>query len=86
MSIFHFDINLIKFLFLQDGFQMSVAKKPSARKRWGGGVSDTWDDFEDLDFGVPRKQKAAPVKALPGIKRDDKKENMFNDDEDDFLA
>lgn len=54
-------------------------------------MSDTWDDFDDLDFGVPRKQKAAPVKPLPGIggfgsKREEKKENMFNDDEDDFLA
>ncbi|XP_045157371.2 serine/threonine-protein kinase ICK-like isoform X3 [Mercenaria mercenaria] len=73
---------------LDDPFQMSVTKKQSARKRWGGGVSDTWDDFDDLDFGVPRKQKAAPVKPLPGIggKREEKKENMFNDDEDDFLA
>ncbi|XP_052776304.1 serine/threonine-protein kinase ICK-like [Mya arenaria] len=69
-----------------DGFQISVTKKQSARKRWGGGVSDTWDDFEDLDFGVPRKQKASPVKPLPGIKHADKKENMFNDDEDDFLS
>ena len=71
----------------QDPFAVSVAKKPSARKRWGGGVSDTWDDLDDLDFGVPRKQKAAPLKPIPAINRkDDKKENMFNDDEDDFLA
>ncbi|KAL4236918.1 hypothetical protein ACF0H5_005304 [Mactra antiquata] len=72
-----------------DPFQFSVTKKQSARKRWGGGVSDTWDDLDDLDFGVPnRKQKASPAKPLPGIgnKRDEKKENRFNDDEDDFLA
>lgn len=76
---------------VDDPFQISVTKKQSARKRWGGGVSDTWDDFDDLDFGVPRKQKAAPVKPLPGIggfgsKREEKKENIFNDDEDDFLT
>lgn len=77
---------MYELLILQDGFQMSVAKKPSARKRWGGGVSDTWDDFEDIDFGVPRKQKVSPPKPLPGIKREEKKENIFNDDEDDFLS
>lgn len=65
---------------------MSVTKKQSARKRWGGGVSDTWDDFDDMDFGVPRKQKASPAKPLPGIKHAEKKENIFNDDEDDFLS
>lgn len=72
---------------LDDPFEISVAKKQSGRKRWGGGVSDTWDDFEDLDFGIPRKQKIAPHKPIPAIKRnEDKKENIFNDDEDDFLA
>ena len=72
----------------QDPFEISVGKKQSGRKRWGGGVSDTWDDFEDLDFGIPRKQKAAVHKpSIPAIKRnEDKKENLFNDDEDDFLA
>ena len=75
------------FLPFQDPFEISVAKKQSGRKRWGGGVSDTWDDFEDLDFGIPRKQKAAAHKPIPAIKRnEDKKENIFNDDEDDFLA
>ena len=50
-------------------------------------MSDTWDDFEDLDFGIPRKQKIAPHKPIPAIKRhEDKKENIFNDDEDDFLS
>ncbi|XP_052230524.1 serine/threonine-protein kinase ICK-like isoform X2 [Dreissena polymorpha] len=72
---------------LDDGFQLSVTKKQSARKRWGGGVSDTWDDFDDQDFGVPRKQKASPAKPLPSIGgQNEKKENMFNDDEDDFLS
>lgn len=73
---------------IDDPFQVSVTKKQSARKRWGGGVSDTWDDFDDTDFGVPRKQKAAPARPLPGIGglKEEKKENIFNDDEDDFLA
>lgn len=73
----------------EDPFQMSVPKKQSARKRWGGGVSDTWDDFDDFDFGVPRKQKAAPLKPIPSIpakRNEEKKENIFNDDEDDFFS
>ena len=65
-----------------------MTKKQSGRKRWGGGLSDTWDDFDDLDFGIPRKQKAAPLKPMPAIgkRAEDRKENLFKDDEDDFLA
>ncbi|KAK3601543.1 hypothetical protein CHS0354_027683 [Potamilus streckersoni] len=71
-------------------FAMTVTKKPSGgRKRWGVGLSDTWDDMDDLDFTIPSKQKSKaknPI-PLPSIKpKEEKKENLFNDDEDDFLS
>lgn len=68
---------------------MSVKKKPqqSGRKRWGAGLSDTWDDFDDLDFTVPSKKNTN--KVIPPIKSNKPASNMFdkeNDDEDDFLS
>ncbi|KAJ8321336.1 hypothetical protein KUTeg_001112, partial [Tegillarca granosa] len=73
-----------------DPFAVSVKKKPqqSGRKRWGAGLSDTWDDFDDLDFTVPSKQKNTN-KVIPPIKSNKPVSNMFdkeNDDEDDFLS
>jgi hypothetical protein len=71
--------------FFQDAFAMTVAKKQSGRKRWGGGgggghgLSETWDDWGDFDLGSPSKttKKVPPVGAG---------HNKENDDDDDFLA
>lgn len=72
-------------------FAVTVKKKPqqSGRKRWGAGLSETWDDWDDFDFGAPSKKPAhkhvAP-KPLPSI---GPKRDVFgkeNDDEDDFLS
>lgn len=69
---------------------MSVKKKPqqSGRKRWGAGLSETWDDWDDFDFGAPKKpaHKHVTAKPLPSI---GPKRDVFgkeNDDEDDFLT
>jgi hypothetical protein len=68
-----------------------VKKKPqqSGRKRWGAGLSETWDDWDDFDFGAPSKKPAhkhvAP-KPLPSI---GPKRDVFGkekDVEDDFLS
>lgn len=72
-----------------DAFAVTVKKKPnpSGRKRWGAGLSETWDDWEDFDFGAPNKKPAhKPVAALPSI---GPKRDVFgkeNDDEDDFMS
>ncbi|KAL3869478.1 hypothetical protein ACJMK2_042155 [Sinanodonta woodiana] len=71
-------------------FAMTVTTKPSGgRKRWGMGLSDTWDDMDDLDFTIPSKQKARAKNPnpLPSIKaKEEKKENLFSDDGDDFFS
>ncbi|XP_052095557.1 serine/threonine-protein kinase dyf-5-like [Mytilus californianus] len=73
-----------------DAFAVSVKKKPqqSGRKRWGAGLSETWDDWDDFDFGAPKKpaHKHVAAKPLPSI---GPKRDVFgkeNDDEDDFLT
>lgn len=74
-----------------DAFAVSVKKKPqqSGRKRWGAGLSETWDDWDDFDFGAPSKKSAHKTvsnKPLPSISP---KKDIFgkeNDDEDDFLS
>ena len=64
---------------------MTMAKKQSGRKRWGGGgggggVSDTWDDWNDFDFGSPSKttKKVLPIAGRPY--------NKENDEEDDIMG
>lgn len=67
-----------------DTFAMTVTKKQSGRKRWGGGggggVSDTWDDWNDLDFGSPSKT----TKKVPTIAG--RNNNKENDEDDDFVG
>ncbi|KAK7100797.1 serine/threonine-protein kinase ICK-like isoform X3 [Littorina saxatilis] len=67
-----------------DSFSMTVAKKQSGgRKRWGAGngLSDTWDDWNDFDFGSPSKN-TKKVPAIGGRGFDNKE----NDEDDDFLG
>ncbi|XP_076440775.1 serine/threonine-protein kinase dyf-5-like isoform X1 [Babylonia areolata] len=65
-----------------DTFAMTVTKKQSGRKRWGGGggLSDTWDDWNDFDFGSPSKN----TKKMPAIGA--RANNKENDEDDDFLG
>lgn len=64
-----------------DTFSMTVAKKQSGRKRWSGaGLSDTWDDWNDVDFGSPSKT----TKKVPPI--GGRAHNKENEEEDDILG
>lgn len=76
-------------------FAVSVKKKqqPSGRKRWGAGLSDTWDDWDDLDFNTSPKKNTSkhiipPIGNKP--KFEPKKPSIMNkendDDDDDFLS
>ncbi|BFZ16969.1 hypothetical protein BsWGS_20008 [Bradybaena similaris] len=61
-----------------DVFSMTVSKKQSVgRKRWGTGLSDTWDDWSELDF-LPNK---STKKLLPQPKNNNLfgKENLEDD-------
>ncbi|XP_041356971.1 serine/threonine-protein kinase ICK-like [Gigantopelta aegis] len=63
----------------QDLFAVSVPKKANPRKRWGTGMSDAWDDWDDLDFGFPEKKN---TKKLPMLgRRNSKKKDDFDDDD-----
>ncbi|XP_061168006.1 serine/threonine-protein kinase ICK-like [Saccostrea echinata] len=77
-------------------FAVSVKKKqqPSGRKRWGAGLSDTWDDWDDFDFNTSPKKNTSkniipPIGNKPKFEPKKQsvmhKENHF-DDEDDFLS
>ena len=62
-------------------FAMTVTKKQSGRKRWGGGgLLDTWDDWNDFDFGSPSKT----TKKVPPL--GGRMHNKENDEEDDILG
>lgn len=86
-----------KFLlsFNQEPFAVSVKKKqqPSGRKRWGAGLSDTWDDWDEFDFNSSPKKNTSkhiipPIGNKP--KFEPKKPSIMNkendDDDDDFLS
>lgn len=92
------DIVIIEFFFYafnQEPFAVSVKKKqqPSGRKRWGAGLSDTWDDWDEFDFNSsPKKNTSKHI--IPPIgnksKFEPKKPSIMNkendDDDDDFLS
>lgn len=66
---------------LQDTFAMTVTKKQSGRKRWGGpGLSDTWDDWNDFDLG----NSTNATKKIPPI--GGRLHNKENEEEDDILG
>ncbi|KAK6188159.1 hypothetical protein SNE40_004402 [Patella caerulea] len=69
-------------------FAVTVSKKPSGRKRWGAGnagLSETWDDWDDLDFTIPSKQKASN-KIVPPIHNNKTKDKENLDDDDEFFS
>ncbi|XP_025110693.1 serine/threonine-protein kinase ICK-like [Pomacea canaliculata] len=64
-----------------DTFAMTVTKKQSGRKRWGGpGLSDTWDDWNDFDLG----NSTNATKKIPPI--GGRLHNKENEEEDDILG
>ncbi|XP_064605878.1 serine/threonine-protein kinase dyf-5-like [Liolophura sinensis] len=71
-----------------DPFTVSVSKKQSGRKRWGGGLSETWDDWDDLDFGIPHSKKAplASIKKKENHPERERKFSLFDDDDDLFAS
>ena len=81
----YFVVNKCEFILFiyvfQDLFAVSVPKKANPRKRWGTGLSDAWDDWDDLDFGIPDKKN---TKKLPMLGRRNIKEKDDFDDDDLF--
>uniref|UniRef100_A0A0B7AFF1 non-specific serine/threonine protein kinase n=1 Tax=Arion vulgaris TaxID=1028688 RepID=A0A0B7AFF1_9EUPU len=61
-----------------DVFSMTISKKQSGgRKRWGAGLSDTWDDWADVDY--PSNKTTKKVMPPPKTNNLFGKENLEDD-------
>ncbi|KAI8786914.1 serine/threonine-protein kinase MAK [Biomphalaria glabrata] len=67
-----------------DFFSMTVSKKQSGgRKRWGAGLSDTWDDWTEFDTLPNKTTKKVPV---PPKNNNNALGKENKNDDDDFLG
>lgn len=73
-----------------DLFSMTVSKKQSGtgRKRWGAGLSDTWDDWTDFDFLPNKTTKKVPQQQQSNqpLRNNNSLFGKENNNDDDFLG